>query len=305
MSGTADPVEGDTVDPDEGDDLRYCSIASVDGVVVTIWENVDIVGDLLGGLGRPRPPRGGPPGKHPICLEFWRVRADKWGKPNVNDSWLRPMRWWTNLSAGIVGAYREVMIRIPNVVKQQVRSPMFSFVPRMYTDSAIALWGDRALEYGFNKHRARISDVERGEYRVHSVRDGSVLLDARLLAPTFPQGTSPGGHADWLRQPLLGHLGGGRIAVSRLDRRAMNGASIPIAGVVALSDHFLAGLPQADHAIEPLGPANPWGAFAFRNVRMLLEYPRHAKLERDGQADSRSRSASRSRGTSRSSEKLR
>ena len=182
-----------------------------------------------------------------------------------------------------LGTYREVIVAVPNVVGRR-RGARYLFVLAMHTDGPVAVWGDETLGYGYRK---RLGTLTGKKFELYEVRDGRG--EHLLSAQTRPAAASawrrpaemPGlsGALGWLSQPLLGHLGDNRFAVSVLERRYL-GAKVrvaPVAGRLWTRGPLAPLLREGAHELLPLGARRPWGAFTVDSVEARVTYPEHRR----------------------------
>jgi hypothetical protein len=180
-----------------------------------------------------------------------------------------------------LGCYREAIVAVPNVVGRK-NGARYLFVLAMHTDGRIAVWGDEVLRYGYHK---RLGDLTGRRFESYEVRDkgGETLLHAETTPPAARSWRRPReaagimGALGWMSQPLLGHLGEDRFAVSVLERR-YSGAGVrvaPVAGRLRTQATLAPLLPAGDYDLLPLGPRRPWGSFLVEGVEAAVTYPEH------------------------------
>ena len=179
--------------------------------------------------------------------------------------------------------YREAIVAVPNVVGRR-DGTRYLFVLAMHTDAPVAVWGDEVLRYGYRKRLGTLTGRKFELYEVQNSQ-GERLLRAETRSPApgtwrRPQ-DMPGirGALGWTSQPLLGHLGGDRFAVSVLERRYL-GVGVRVAPAVGRlwTRASLAPLLRAgQHELLPLGARRPWGAFTVDSVETYVTYPEHRR----------------------------
>jgi hypothetical protein len=179
-----------------------------------------------------------------------------------------------------IGTYDEILIGVPDVVVKGDGERRYFFVLGMYTNSAVARWGDRAFAFGYRKQEANIVNEPFQTFQM-SV-NGRTSLSAEF-APIPPQ--------DWreingqpehealfamFKQPLLGLTERGRLARSRLDRSFADPAvriAAPARAAVTLDAGFSAGLPGGTYSLPALSATHPWGVLHSRSVMSRVSYP--------------------------------
>jgi hypothetical protein len=184
----------------------------------------------------------------------------------------------------VLGTYLEAIVGIPNTIAVGGSPRRYMFVVEMSTDSAVAIWGDRSLRYGYGKAMRRFQVRRFESYRV-STMDGAVQLAATLAPPARDAWGQPESHdgfahiRDALAQPLLGHLGGDRFAVSMLEHvyDSPNVQIAPLSGKLWLAGRFPTGL-SGDHFVSALGGDGLWGGFCSRSIDTRVTYPEHRVL---------------------------
>jgi hypothetical protein len=182
-----------------------------------------------------------------------------------------------------LGCYREAIVAVPNVVARR-DGTRYLLVLAMHTDGPAAVWGDEVLRYGYRK---RLGTLTGRRFELYEVRDGQGdrLLRAETRSPAASAWRRPreaaglAGALGWTSQPLLGHLGGDRFAISVLERRYLSaGVRVAPATVRLWTRTSLAPLiPAGQHLLPPLGPRRPWGAFTVDNVEARVTYPEHRR----------------------------
>jgi hypothetical protein len=180
-----------------------------------------------------------------------------------------------------LGTYHEAMAFAPSVAPRTGARGPHLFSLGMHTDSPVSKRLSEVFGSGFGKRMASIAARAFDAYEVRAADEG-VLLSARLAraAPGRwrPAREQPGIAAviGWLSQPVLGHLGGGRLAVSRLDRfyDDTEVRVAPVSGRLAVGAAFAPGVPAGEHAIAPASAERAAGAFQAAGVPVKLGYPR-------------------------------
>jgi hypothetical protein len=187
------------------------------------------------------------------------------------------------ITSETLGSYREVIVAVPNVVGRR-NGARYLFVLAMHTDGPVAVWGDEALRYGYRK---RLGTLTGRKFELYEVRDGQGerLLRAETRSPAASawrraqEMPGIGGALGWISQPLLGHLGGDRFAVSVLERLYL-GAEVrvaPVAGRLWTQTSLAPVLRAGRHELLPLGARRPWGAFAVESAEVRVTYPEHRR----------------------------
>jgi hypothetical protein len=297
----------------------YSSRALVDTTCVLSWTPVSGLRALLRPLGLElAPTHGAPRNSHPIWIDlgyiksgagealdldqhaWWRRTAEAaggaWGW--ASGAWaIGAMNASTGAFTGIaeqfsrqvsrtLGSYQEILIAVPNVVASRTGGGPYAFVLGMFTNSPIAIWGDQALRYGYQKRFCRLDGQL---FHTYAARDstGATLLSAEITIPkahTWRPARRIAGLAAQLRltsQPLLGHLGQGRFALSLLERDYLEPEqALVVPSQVALSaaPDLMAGLAATESAVAAIGRRSPWGAFSVNNVPTRVTYPVHVSL---------------------------
>jgi hypothetical protein len=154
----------------------------------------------------------------------------------------------------------------------------------MYTDSPVALWGDRALRYGYRKQLCELTAALFESYAART-SDGQQLLKAEINAHGAWQTASTLSGLDrvlaLISQPLLGHVGGDQFALSYLERDyATIGEAVLAPSSVRMrwSATLTTALASGELDVPALGRRAPWGAFSARNVATRVTYPEHLLL---------------------------
>src|SRR3954447_406596 len=143
MNRSEEPSQGSTT---------YVSSCRLDGLAATVWVDLEPVRALLAPWAEPVRLPGAPRDKHPVFIEAWTVSAGRWETTFGVDAFDRVVSGWTASASQLLGPYREVVFTIP----ARRAGATYAFVAAMYTDSPVALWGDRALASGYRKRLARI-----------------------------------------------------------------------------------------------------------------------------------------------------
>jgi hypothetical protein len=205
-----------------------------------------------------------------VLIEAWTVSAGRWETTVGVDAFDGLVSGWTASASRLLGPYREVAFTIP----ARRAGATYAFVAAMYTDSPVALWGDRALASGYRKRLARIDWPAPRRCSV-------VTLDGRPVASlSLEDGTARISRAlldERTALPLLGGLARGRTAISILDR-SFQDPSVRVTaaqGRVSCDPGFIDGFPAVAQSVRPIRRQHAWGAFAFENVSARLTYPRH------------------------------
>jgi hypothetical protein len=189
-------------------------------------------------------------------------------------------RGWSEGVSEAIGSYDEVLVGVPNAVRQDGDGRPCTYVLGMVSNGPISIWGDRALRCGYKKRGAEIRRDGFDRYEVRQ-RGGPSALNAVMVAGA----ASAWGIADvrlkeyrcLFEQPLLGHLGGHRYALTFLDRflDAEKARWAPAVAEIAIAGGFIEGLPGGFFRADALSPEHPWGAFQTSAVSARLTLPRH------------------------------
>lgn len=177
-----------------------------------------------------------------------------------------------------VGTYDEILIGAPNVVVRGEEGRRYFFVLGMYTNSAVARWGDRTFSFGYRKQEASIVNEPFQTFRMDV--KGRTSLSAEFT-PVGPQ--------DWreidgrrehetlfdmFKQPLLGITERGKLSRSHLDRWFGEATiAAPATAAVTLAAGFSPGLVGGTFSLPPLSTSNPWGVLHARSVMSRVSYP--------------------------------
>ena len=270
---------------------EYVSSCVLDGVAATIWADLGLVRPLLRPWATPAPIPGRARGKHPILIEAWsvkegRIEAGALGRALDPAAWWRGMREWLEVgwrgAASALGDYNEVAITVPARLAGDAAGGTYAYVAAMYTDSPVAVWGDRTMECGYRKRLARIVRRSTRELRVESPQGAPIItVELAPVARGHDLGRAAGPLIDHrLALPYLGGLEGGRFATSVMDRsggeRSIDAS--PVTGRIECSDGFVENLPAMSARLSPLSPRDPWGALEFAGIRARLQHPRHGSL---------------------------
>ena len=188
-------------------------------------------------------------------------------------------RWSESLSRSI-GTYEEVLLAVPNAIGPTEQGQDCMFVLGMWANSAIAIWGDRALRCGYRKRFAQIWREEFLRYRV-LCSGGSLRLAATFGPQPEESWTVPDSRLDRYRmlfaQPLLGILDDGTFAMTHLDRplAASEVRWAPVSGHLQVVHDSIEGLPSGEFVIQALSSKHSWGAFQARHLVAKLTFPKH------------------------------
>jgi hypothetical protein len=180
----------------------------------------------------------------------------------------------------IVGNYEEVLIGVPDVVMRGDRAAHHNFfVLQMYTDSALARWGDRAFAFGYRKQMAHIRHDLFRSFRVednqHVVLDGAFANDEPTSWQSASQATPSPRLFATLRQPLLAVTEDGRLARSRLERD-LTASDVRIAtGAVRVGGNFAPGVPAQELRLGDGSGKQAWAGFHTRKIMSRVSYPTH------------------------------
>jgi hypothetical protein len=192
-----------------------------------------------------------------------------------------------SLSHGVsrtLGTYSELIVGAPNVIAAGGNGRPYAFVLGMLTDSRIAIWGDRALGYGYGKQLCRVAGTRFDSYAATAV-DGSALLEAEITPAHAHEWQSvpalPGFRRmlPLLSQPLLGHLAMDRFAVSWLERDYDSAELVPANVRLRWGATLARGLAAGELVVPPVRKqAAAAAAFSARRIPTRVTYPRHLRL---------------------------
>ena len=177
-----------------------------------------------------------------------------------------------------LGTYREIIVAVPNVTTRR-GSATYAFVLNMLTDSPIALWGDRALGYGYGK---RLCELTTARFTRYSGRfplgehlfDASVSRDAASEWAPIDELSDARPLLELLSQPLLGTIGADRFAVSRLDRDyAVQALAAPHAVDIRVAPELTRGLVAGRFHVSAVSSRTPWGALCVADLPTRVSYP--------------------------------
>jgi hypothetical protein len=170
-----------------------------------------------------------------------------------------------------------VLIGIPDVVVRGDGERRYFFVLGMYTNSAIARWGDRTFAFGYRKQPATIINKLFETFQMNVSGRKRFTADFASVEPDAwraIEGTAPDALFDFYRQPLLGITERGQLARSRLDRSFTDAAvrfAAPIRATVTLGPDFATGLPGGSYSPR---------ALHARSVMSRVTFPTMLKEER-------------------------
>ncbi|HEY5091242.1 MAG TPA: hypothetical protein VIK30_14780 [Polyangia bacterium] len=175
-----------------------------------------------------------------------------------------------------IGTYDEILIGVPDVVVRGDGDRRYFFVLGMYTNSAIARWGDRTFAFGYRKQPATIVNEPFQAFQL-SVSGRKVFsaefaaVDPHDWRPS--DGAAHNGLFAFYKQPLLGITERGQLSRSKLDR-SFNDSAVRFASpshvTVTLGPNFAMGLPG--------GPYSPRALHA-RSVMSRVTFPTALKEE--------------------------
>jgi hypothetical protein len=290
----------------------YATGAWLDFVTVTLWVDAARLRDVIAPFPdlAIAPVPEAPAGLHPVCIDLSRVRdgrpepggvdqhtwSDLWGTglgamAGFWGAWLGPAgyAWSTAWGAATgrrvarevsqaasraLGTYNEAMAFVPNVVTVRGGGP-YLFALGMHTDSAISKRLAEVYRSGFGK---RLAIIERRGFEAYAVRSptgealatASFAPPARLVPAREVAEIAP--VLGWLAQPVLGHVGGGVLAVSHVDRFYDDpGVGVaPVTGRLAIAVGFAPGVPAGAWAIGEDPTAT---AFQATYVPVELDFP--------------------------------
>ncbi len=289
----------------------YSSRALTDATCVLLWAERERLSAELRPLGLElRPVPGAPRERHPIWLDLGQIKRGAGEALDLDQhAWWRrtgdmagtTLGWFSGgmrgagrgraLAADVaeqfsrslsrsLGTYREVIVAAPNVTTRSGSGP-YAFVLNMLTDSPIAVWGDRALGYAYGKRLCTLTAAPFTSY------SGRLPLGDRLFeASVTPDPASGWGPLDelssakrllaLLAQPLLGHFGEGRFAISRLDREYAAPAQTrvaPHAVDIRVEPGLTRGLVAGRFHVSALSRRTPWGGLCVADLPTRVSYP--------------------------------
>ncbi len=195
---------------------------------------------------------------------------------------LRVGREWSETTSRALGTYNEVLVGVPNVLRPGGRGRKYVFVLGMFSDSSVSIWGDRTLRCGYQKRPANIVCDGLATYEVRD-KDAAIILSA-VSGPAEGQGwreaaeeTGLETYRKWFAQPLLGHLGDGRFAVSYLDRILDDRGArvVPAFGRLEIPSDLLGLVSKGEFELGPLSADRPMGAFQTVHLPVRVTYPVH------------------------------
>ncbi len=182
-----------------------------------------------------------------------------------------------------IGTYDEILIGVPDVVVRGDGEWRHFFVLGMYTNSAIARWGDRTFAFGYRKQRATIVNEPFEAFQMNV--SGRRRFTAEFAA-VEPHDWRPRGAVlhdalfDFYKQPLLGITERGKLSRSRLDRSFTDPAvrfAAPVHATVTLAPDFATGLPGGAYLPGRLSASQPWGVLHSRSVMSRITFPTELK----------------------------
>jgi hypothetical protein len=178
-----------------------------------------------------------------------------------------------------IGTYDEILIGVPDVVVRGGDGRRYFFVLGMYTNSAIARWGDRTFSFGYRKQSATIVNEP---FQLFEMGVGGRRRFTAEFAAVDPLAWRPidgaVDHAllDLYKQPLLGITERGQLSRSRLDRSVADPAvrfAAPVAATVTLGPDFAAGLAGGAYSPRSVSASQPWGVLHARSVLSKVTFP--------------------------------
>jgi hypothetical protein len=193
-----------------------------------------------------------------------------------------------------LGTYDEILIGVPDVVVRGDGDRRYFFVLGMYTNSAIARWGDRTFAFGYRKQPATMVNKPFEMFRMN-VSDRTVF-SAEFTRVEAGDWRPPGDSAEegllaMFKQPLLGITERGQLVRSRLDRTfddPIVRIAAPVGAAVTVGADFAVGLPGGTYSPGGASVAQPWGVLHSRSVMSRVSFPTVLK---EPPASRRSRSA--------------
>ena len=157
-----------------------------------------------------------------------------------------------------IGTYDEMLIGVPDVVVRGDGDRRYFFVLGMYTNSAIARWGDRTFAFGYRKQPASIVNEPFQTFQMNVSGRKRFTAEFSAVEPDawrVLEGTGHDALSGFYGQPLLGITERGQLARSRLDRSFTDAAvrfATPVRATVTLGPDFATGLPGGSYAPRAL-----------------------------------------------------
>ena len=176
-----------------------------------------------------------------------------------------------------IGTYDEMLIGVPDVIVRGDGERRYVFVLGMYTNSAIARWGDRTFAFGYRKQPATIVNELFQTFQMNVGGRKRFTAEFSAVEPgawRAIEGTSHDALFDFYRQPLLGITERGQLARSRLDRSFTDAVvrfAAPVRATVTLGPDFATGLPGGSYSPR---------ALHARSVMSRVTFPTALKDER-------------------------
>jgi len=180
-----------------------------------------------------------------------------------------------------LGTYLELLVAVPNVVVRGGHGERYCYVLAMHTNNPIAIWGDRALGYGYQKRLSRLNRRSFGSYQVASADGRAMLLAAKselLSQRARGSGRIPAPikrAVELISQPLLGCLESGRFARSRLERDYFDARLQlqPCCVELSVGRELAAGIPELDLEVSAFDRSTSWGAFRVADMPTRVTFP--------------------------------
>jgi hypothetical protein len=188
-----------------------------------------------------------------------------------------------------IGTYDEILIGVPDVVVRGDGERRYFFVLGMYTNSAIARWGDRTFSFGYRKQSATIVNEPFQAFQMSVSGRRRFSAEFAAVSPhAWRPIDSAAHHAlfDLYKQPLLGITERGKLSRSRLDRSVTDPAvrfAVPVEATVTLAPDFATGLLGGAYSPGPLSASQPWGVLHGRSIVSRVSFPTALKEQRAAQ----------------------
>jgi hypothetical protein len=237
-------------------------------------------GAMVGALGTGSPDRDLDP------LTWWSHAQSKWlagaargagqAASLASQAMSGLFRRWSETASSVGGTYNEVMVTVPCCISNDPSGRLYAFVAAMYTDSPVALWGDRAMSCGYRKRLARIEAPAPSACRVWSL-EGRSLLSMNVESTEADQDRGVSRTRDqlrrWMSLSLLGGLPERRMALSTMDRcwDEPTVRTAPVVAQLSTASDFIGGFPAP-------GTHAACHGIRFEGVTAKLTYPLHRQL---------------------------
>jgi hypothetical protein len=182
-----------------------------------------------------------------------------------------------------IGTYDEILIGVPDVVVRGDGERRYFFVLGMYTNSAIARWGDRTFAFGYRKQAATIVNDPFQAFQMNVSGRKRFVAEFSAVEPHAWRPLESGARDilfDFYKQPLLGITERGQLARSRLDRAFADAAvrfAAPVRATVTLGPDFATGLPGGSYSPRALHARSVMSRVSFPTALKEERAPRRAR----------------------------